>query len=254
MCTIGAFAFYEFLQLHQADLGTLANENQILVYILFLGPGLPLIIIGGSSFIDGWSDRFVRFVGFPASTLSGAILCAIAITSLPIFPTGYVTVAGVTIKPWMDYLRPRLSLGSYDVYFILGLGLLLLSVGTLLYEHLAKIHIGRRSLPNFILAYALVTLGAFFILYPWTMGASLEVPTLPAYCAGLVGGAKIPPSGCDIDLSRLGFAHPSLWPVTLVGLLAMSFGFIIGSRSTVALQSRPREFQPTTLSSFGPTV
>lgn len=212
------------------------------------------MIIGGSSFIDGWSDRFVRFVGFPASALSGAIVCAIAIVSLPVFPTGYVTVAGVTMKPWTDYVRPRLNLGLYDVCLMLGLGLLLLSVGALLYKHLAKIQIGRKGFPNFILAYALVTIGAFFIFYPWTMGASLEVPTLPAYCAGLVWGAKIPPRGCDIDLSRLGFSHPSLWPVTLVGLLAMGSGFIIGSRSTVALQLRSREFQPTILSSSGSTA
>ena len=253
LLAIGAFAFYVFLQSNLVDLGTLRVENQILVYICFLGVGLPLLVIGAGSLVNSWSDRLIRLVGFPASALSGAILCAIAIVSLPIFPTGYVTsvdLAGVS-STGPDYARPRLRFGFYDVYFMLGLGLLLLLVGGVLYGHMAKVHFSRKSFLNFVLAYVLVTVGVFLVLYPWTMGAFLNLPTPPSYCPNVVGGVvngKIPPNGCYTDVSRLSLAHP-WWPLTLLGLLVASLGVMMGSFSTRALQSRQSEVHSTIASS-----
>ena len=255
MWALGAFAFYSFLQSGAQRESSLDYADQILVYILFLGVGLPLMTIGAGS-LSNWSDRLVRFIGFSASALSGAILCAVAIVSLPIFPTGYVTsvdLAGVS-STGPDYARPRLRFGFYDVYFMLGLGLLLLLVGGVLYGHLAKVHFSRKSFLNFVLAYVLVTVGVFLVLYPWTMGAFLNLPTPPSYCPNVVGGVvngKIPPNGCYTDVSRLSLAHP-WWPLTLLGLLIASLGVMTGSRSTRALQSHSTEIQSTIASSSQP--
>ena len=252
MWALGAFALYSFLQSGAQRESSLDYADQILVYILFLGVGLPLMTIGAGS-LSNWSDRLVRFIGFPASALSGAILCAIAIVSLPIFPTGYVTsvdLAGVS-STGPDYARPRLRFGFYDVYFMLGLGLLLLLVGGVLYGHLGKANFSRKSFLNFVFAYVLVTVGVFLVLYPWTMGAFLDVPTLPAYCPKVVGGVvngKIPPNGCYTDVSRLGLVHP-WWPLTLLGLLVASLGIMTGSRPTRTLQSQSTEIQSTIASS-----
>lgn len=252
MWVLGAFAFSMFLLLSNLpSLGPLRVENQILVYICFVGVGLPLSVIGAGSLVNSWSDRLVRLVGFPASSLSGAILCALAIVSLPIYPAEYVTeifARGSTTYP--IYLRPRLSLGFNDVSLLLELSLLLLLVGAVLYGHIAKIQIGWRSFLSFIGAYSLVTVGVFLVLYPWTMGASLDVPTLPSYCLRIVGAdGKILPSGCYVDLPGLGFAHPWLWPLTLAGLLGVGSGFVFASRSTIALRPEQSESKPTIASS-----
>src|SRR5438445_422967 len=113
LLAIGAFAFYVFLQSNLVDLGTLRVENQILVYICFLGVGLPLLVIGAGSLVDSWSDLLIRLVGFPASALSGALLCAIAIVSLPIFTTGYVTSVdyAVVASPVPALACPRPTFG-----------------------------------------------------------------------------------------------------------------------------------------------
>src|SRR5207249_112893 len=75
LLAIGAFAFYVFLQSNLVDLGTLRVENQILVYICFLGVGLPLLVIGAGSLVNSWSDRLIRLVGFPASALRSDSMC-----------------------------------------------------------------------------------------------------------------------------------------------------------------------------------
>src|SRR5207245_10837649 len=133
--------------------------------------------------------------------------------SLPIFPTVYGTsvdlAGGSSTVP--DYARPRLRFGFSDVYFMLGLGLLLLLVGGVLYGHLAKVHFSRKSFLNFVLAYVLVTVGVFLVLYPWTIGVFLDVPTPPSYCPNVVGGVvngKIPANGCYTAGCRLSLSHP----------------------------------------------
>src|SRR2546422_11563803 len=85
LLAIGALAFYVFLQSNLVDLGTLGVENQILVYICFLGVGLSFLVIGAGSLVMSWPDLVHHLVGFPASALSGAILFTIAVVCLPFF-------------------------------------------------------------------------------------------------------------------------------------------------------------------------
>src|SRR5207245_9085802 len=94
---------------------------------------------------------------------------------------------------------------------MLGLGLLLLLVGGVLYGHMAKVHFSRKSFLNFVLAYVLVTVGVFLVLYPWTMGAFLNVPTLLSYCPNVVGGGvnvNIAPYGSYTYVPVFGLAPP----------------------------------------------